>query len=89
MQMAHVIGRTMATLKHSSMVSAKMLIVQPLLIDGNPDGDPLIAVDGVGAGLGEDVMISSDGRYSRELLRAESTPVRWTIIAIADENQRR
>ena len=89
MQMAHVIGRTTATLKHSSMVSAKMLIVQPLLIDGNPDGDPLIAVDGVGAGLGEDVMISSDGRYSRELLRAESTPVRWTIIAIADENQRR
>lgn len=85
MQMAYVIGRTTATLKHASMVSAKMLIVQPLLVDGQPDGDPLIAIDGVGAGPGENVMISSDGRFSRELLRAEATPVRWTIIAIGDE----
>lgn len=73
-----------ATLKHESMRSAKLLIVQPLLTDGKPDGEPLIAVDGVGAGKGESVMITSDGRYSRELLKTDATPVRWTIIGIDD-----
>ena len=62
-----------------------MLIVQPQLVDGRPDGDPLIAIDGLGAGRGDRVMITSDGRYGRELLGAEATPVRWTVIGLADD----
>lgn len=84
MQVAKVIGKAVATLKHKSMSSAKLLIVQPMLVDGKPDGDPLIAVDGIGAGQGEQVMITSDGRFSRQLLNTEATPVRWTIIGIDD-----
>ena len=45
---------------------------------------PIVAVDGVGAGVGERVMLTSDGRGARELLRARATPVRWTIVAIED-----
>ena len=85
MQPALVIGSITATVKHESMVGAKMLLVQPQLQSGGPDGDPIIAVDGVGAGMGERVMITSDGRYGRELLQTQITPVRWTIIGIIDE----
>ena len=83
---ATVIGNATATIKHESMHGQKLLIVQPLLVDRKtPDGDPLVAVDGVGAGIGEVVTISSDGRHARQLLGSDTTPVRWTIIGIHDE----
>ena len=84
MQLALVIGTTTATVKHSSMEGRKLLAVQPRLRDGRPDGDPLLAVDGVGAGVGETVLITSDGRGARQLLETNITPVRWTIVGIAD-----
>ena len=62
-----------------------MLLVQPQLVEGQADGDPIIAVDGVGAGMGETVLITSDGRHSRKILQTDATPVRWTIIGIVDE----
>lgn len=85
MQLARVIGRATSTVKHSSMNGQKLLVVQPQLVNGQADGDPLLAIDGIGAGIGETVMITSDGRYARELLQAEATPVRWSVIGIADE----
>ncbi|MEC7445318.1 MAG: EutN/CcmL family microcompartment protein [Planctomycetota bacterium] len=85
MQPAKVIGSITATVKHSSMQGAKMLLVQPQLVQGQADGDPIIAVDGVGAGMGETVLITSDGRHSRKILQTDATPVRWTIIGIVDE----
>jgi len=67
------------------MRGQKLLVVQPLLADGrSPDGDPQIAVDSVGAGTGEKVMITSDGKFMREVLNAEVTPVRWSVIGISD-----
>lgn len=86
MQLATVVGTATSTIKHASMKGRKLLVVQPRLADGKtPDGDPVLAVDGVGAGLGETVMITSDGKFARELLAAEATPVRWTIIGTKDE----
>lgn len=64
----------------------KLLVVQPFEADGRtPDGDPLLAVDALGAGIGEAVIVSSDGRGTRELLGFDNTPVRWSVIGIADE----
>ena len=85
MQVADVVGRATATVKHESLEGSKMLIVQPRMLDGSPDGHPLIAVDGVGAGVGQSVMISSDGKFGRQLLNHPSNPVRWTIVGIRDE----
>ncbi len=80
-----VIGTATATVKHASMRGWKLLIVQPLLADGRtPDGDPILAVDSLGAGRGETVIVSSDGRGTRELLQSDNTPVRWSIIGICD-----
>ena len=85
MQLARVIGTATATLKHHTLRGCKLLIVQPHMADGqSPDGDPLLAVDGVGAGKGETVMISSDGRFARRLIGTNETPVRWTVIGIKD-----
>ncbi len=86
MQTALVIGRTTATLKHESLRGCKLLIVQPLMADGRTgDGHPLIVIDVLGAGVGETVMITSDGRGARELLKNDFTPVRWTTLGIKDE----
>jgi ethanolamine utilization protein EutN len=85
MQLGLVLGTATATIKHSSLEGRTILIVQPRRIDGEPDGDPLLAVDTVGAGHGETVMITSDGRSARSYLGVDATPVRWTTIGIKDE----
>lgn len=82
---ARVVGTATATVKHASMEGWKLLIVQPLLTDGRtPDGDPVLAVDALGAGTGETVMVTSDGLATRELLGSDTTPVRWSVIGIVD-----
>ena len=85
MQRAVTIGTTHASIKHPSMQGSKMLLVQPVTANGSPDGDPLIAIDGIGAGPGDTVMITSDGRYGRKVLKSQINPVRWTVIGIEDE----
>ncbi|MCH2600378.1 MAG: EutN/CcmL family microcompartment protein, partial [Pirellulales bacterium] len=72
MQVASVIGTAVSTIKHQSMVGSKMLVVQPYLTDGKtPDGFPLLALDTVGAGKGDTVIITSDGKAMREALQAD------------------
>ncbi|MDP6468041.1 MAG: EutN/CcmL family microcompartment protein [Pirellulaceae bacterium] len=75
-------GSANSTIKHPSMQGRKLLIVQPQLVDNGPDGDPILAVDCIGAGVSDDVMLTSDG--ARKLLNVDTTPVRWTIIGIRD-----
>jgi ethanolamine utilization protein EutN len=85
MQLGTVIGSATSTIKHASMQGTKLLVVQPRQADGRTaDGDPVLAVDAVGAGKGETVMITSDGRFARAHLKTEATPVRWTVIGIQD-----
>jgi ethanolamine utilization protein EutN len=85
-QNGFVVGSAISTIKHPSMTGTKMLVVQPLMADRtSADGYPVLAVDCVGAGAGETVMISSDGRFVRDLLNSDSTPVRWAVIGIEDE----
>ena len=84
MLQAKVIGYATATQKHAALESSKLLVVQPLDNDGEADGFPLLVVDTVGAGPGDPVMLTSDGRYSREFAGTDKTPVRWTLIAIED-----
>jgi len=86
MQLALVVGTAISTIKHVTMRGQKLLVVQPLMANGTAaDGDPQVAVDAVGAGKGQRVMITSDGKYMREILKAEATPVRWSVIGISDE----
>ncbi len=80
-----VVGTATSTIKHPSIKGWKLLVVQPLAADGRtPDGDPVLAVDRLGAGKGETVLVSSDSRNTRELLGSKNTPVRWSVVGILD-----
>ncbi|MEX0668912.1 MAG: EutN/CcmL family microcompartment protein [Pirellulales bacterium] len=85
MQLARIIGTATATVKHRSLDGSRMLVVQPLMADRrSPDGDPQIAIDTVAAGVGDTVVITSDGRLLREILKSDATPARWSTIALVD-----
>ena len=87
MQVGLVVGTATSTVKHRSMQGAKLLIVQFYGVDGTTvDGEPVIAVDTLGAGKGERVLLSSDGRSTRALLKDDTTPVRWSVLGIEDRH---
>lgn len=86
MLIGRVIGIATSTVKHATLERQKLLVIQPSMADGEtPDGDPVLAIDTIGAGRGDRVVISSDGRYARELVSAKATPIRWSVIGIDDE----
>ena len=85
MLLARVKGRATATVKHPSLERQKLLVCLRLDPAGTPGGDPLLVVDQQGAGRGDTVMISSDGRGVRDLLGDTTTPVRWFTLGIVDE----
>ncbi len=85
MLIARVIGTVVATRKHQRLVGYKIQIVQPLDPHrGKPCGNPLVAVDVVGAGVGERVMVVQ-GSGARYATKDAEGPVDATIIGIIDE----
>jgi microcompartment protein CcmK/EutM len=84
MQIARVIGTLVATQKHRKFEGAKLLLVQPLNIDDSPRGNALLAVDGVGAGVDEKVLVVLEGRAAGEALGRKGAPVDAAIIGIID-----
>lgn len=85
MQLARILGTATATVKHPSLAGTRLLVVQPLMADREgPDGDPQLAIDTVAAGVGDIVVITSDGRLLREILGCDATPARWSTIALVD-----
>ena len=85
MQIGSVVGTATSTVKHASMEGWKLLIVQFYGVDGKtPDGEPVLAVDTLGAGRGERVILSSDGAGTRKILKHDNTPVRWMVLGVVD-----
>lgn len=85
MQAALVVGHTHSTVKHASLQSHKLLVTQPIAADGrSPDGPPTLAVDRLGAGPGDRVMLTSDGAAIREIFGVQNSPIRWAVLGILD-----
>jgi ethanolamine utilization protein EutN len=84
MQIGQVIGTVVATHKHGKLDSAKLLLVQPLGLDARPFGTPVLAIDSVGAGVGEKVLLVVEGRAAGEALGRKAAPVDAAIIGIID-----
>jgi ethanolamine utilization protein EutN len=85
MQIARVIGTVVATKKHPTFEGAKLLLVQPVSLDDTPRGTPLLAVDSVGAGVHEKVLIVLEGRAAGEALGRKAAPVDAAVIGIIDQ----
>ena len=87
MQLGRVIGTLVATVKHEALRGVKLLIVQPLDPAEQPNGEPVVAVDGTEqAGVGELVFVIG-GREGAQLLPPERmfTPVDHGIGGIVDQ----
>ena len=61
------------------------MVVQMLDAAGGPDGDPQLAIDQLGGGRGDQVILTSDGKAVRDMVGFENCPVRWAVIGITDE----
>jgi len=83
-QIARVIGTVVSTQKHRKFEGAKLLLVQPLNVDESPRGNALLAVDGVGAGVDEKVLVVLEGRAAGEALEKKGAPVDAAIVGIID-----
>lgn len=85
MQIGRVVGTVVATQKHGKLNGAKLLLVQPLTLAGEPRGAAVLTIDSVGAGVGERVLIVIEGKAAGAALRRKAAPVDAAIIGIVDE----
>jgi ethanolamine utilization protein EutN len=83
MQLARVIGTVVATIKNDSLEGRKLLVVQTLNKDLEPNGKPMVAIDSVGAGVGE-LVFWCRGKEASFPFKREDTPTDCTIIGIVD-----
>lgn len=81
---ARIDGTIVASACHPSMAGTRTVICQPLDADGQEEGAPILAVDPLGAGLHQRVMVSTDGSATRELVRDAKSPLRNLVIGIFD-----
>jgi ethanolamine utilization protein EutN len=84
MQIGRVVGTVVATQKHRKFEGAKLLLVQPLTLDDEPRGTAVLAVDTLGAGVHEKVLIVMEGRAAGEALGKSLAPVDAAVVGIID-----
>ena len=84
MLIARVIGELVATRKHPSHEGLKLLLVQPLDLDGSERGEAVVAVDSVGAGVGERVLLTMEGFSAFTSVGRPMTPIESAVIGIID-----
>ncbi|HXW07965.1 MAG TPA: EutN/CcmL family microcompartment protein [Vicinamibacterales bacterium] len=83
MQLAQVIGEVVATIKDANLHGIKLLVVQPLDAGGQPAGRTLVALDSVGAGVGENVFFVR-GREAAFPFYPVEPPADASIVGIVD-----
>ena len=83
MLIAKVIETAVASAKHTALHSSKILVICPANIEGEINGDPILAVDLVGSGPGELVMVSQ-GSSARLATDYKNSPVDAAIVGILD-----
>lgn len=84
MLLGRVTGTVVSTQKNEKLEGAKLLLVQPLTLDDSPRGPEVLAVDGVGAGVREKVLIVLEGRAAGVATGREGAPVDAAVVAIVD-----
>ena len=85
MQIARVVGTVVATQKNRKLEGAKLLLVQPVTLNDEPRGVALLAVDSVGAGVGERVLVVIEGKAAGDALGRKAAAVDAAVIGIVDE----
>ena len=84
MKIGKVVGTVVSTIHLPVFDGRKMLLCDVLSINGQPSGEYLIAVDTVGAGASEQVLLIDEGNSARQVLGANDAPIRAAIVGIID-----
>ena len=84
MLIARVVGELVATQKHSSHEGSKLLLVQPLNLDGTDRGDAVVAVDAVDAGPGDRVLLVTEGFSAMTSVGKPQSPIDMAVIGFID-----
>ncbi len=84
MIIARVIGDVVATQKHASHEGRKILVVQPLNLDGSNRGDPVLALDAVDAGAGDRVLVVQEGWSAMTSVERPQSPIDMAVVGVID-----
>lgn len=85
MILGKVSGDIHSTINHKFYDNRKLLVIDKLDLEGKPTGDYLIAVDHIGAGAGETVLVIDEGNSARYIVKDDMAPLRSIIVGIVDE----
>ena len=88
MILARVTGTLTASDKDPELAATKLLVVQPLDLEGEADGDEVIAVDRVDAGVGDHVLVSREGNAARQVTGRDRIPLQNLVIGVVDRIDR-
>ena len=84
MRLARIVGTVVSTIKHPAFEGHRMMLCQPLAPNGDRLGSQMIALDRVDSGVGDLVLILSEGNGVRQLLQAGQPPIRSLIVGVVD-----
>jgi ethanolamine utilization protein EutN len=84
MLIGRVVGELTATQKHASHEGRKLLLVQPLNLDGSDRGDAIVALDSVDAGAGDQVLVTTDGFSAMTSVGRPGSPIDAAVIGFID-----
>ncbi len=85
MILARVTGDVVATQKHASHEGRKILLVQPLNLDGSDRGEPVLALDSVDAGVGDRVLVVQEGWSAMTSVGRPQSPIDMAVIGVVDQ----
>ncbi len=84
MFIAEVLGTVVASEKHEAYQGRKIMVVQPLDLQGNSCGNSLLAIDEVRAGVGDTVLVLNEGSSARQVVNDDLAPLRAVIMGVVD-----
>ena len=85
MLIARVVGELVATQKHPSHEGRNLLLVQPVNLDGSNRGDAVVALDAIGVGIGDQVLLTTDGYAAMTSVGRIQSPIDMAVIGFIDQ----
>jgi ethanolamine utilization protein EutN len=82
--MARVVGDVVSTHRHAHLGQKKLQLVRRLGLDGEEEGSEIIALDVIGVGVGERVLVVQEGGAARALFKDKKIPVQAVIVGVVD-----
>ena len=84
MILGRITGSVVSTIHHPIVEGRKLLLAERLDKNGKPTGGYVIALDAIGAGFGETVLILDEGNGARQILDDTNAPIRSIVVGIVD-----